>query len=189
MKATYLHAAGAVTLTFGIAACIPSTTPPAPTPPPVVAPAPTPTPTPAPPPPPVVNEPEYQSYLDAPQTEGTWEYGSFPFGSQALFNTRDGATTFAINCIAADRRITFLRPVASSSARQMQVSAETVTRGLTAQPAPDGAAGVTVSLSPSDSLLDAIAITKGRFAVETDGMRTLYLPAWAEVSRVIEDCR
>jgi len=39
------------------------------------------------------------------------------------------------------------------------------------------------------ALLDAMALSKGRFAVELEGEAALYLPAWAEVSRVIEDCR
>ena len=38
-------------------------------------------------------------------------------------------------------------------------------------------------------LLDAMAITRGRFAVEVEGEPGLYVPAWAEVTRVIEDCR
>ena len=48
---------------------------------------------------------------------------------------------------------------------------------------------VAADLEPSDTLLDAMAITKGRFSVEVEGTDTLYLPAWVEVSRVIEDCR
>ncbi|MGE5953581.1 MAG: hypothetical protein ACM308_08200 [Qipengyuania vulgaris] len=44
-------------------------------------------------------------------------------------------------------------------------------------------------MAPKSPLLDAMALTKGRFAVETPGLPTLYLPAWAEVTRVIEDCR
>mgnify|MGYP006891167444 CR=1 FL=1 len=43
-------------------------------------------------------------------------------------------------------------------------------------------------LNATDPLLDAMALTKGRFAVEV-GAAKLYLPSWAEVSRVIEDCR
>jgi hypothetical protein len=34
-----------------------------------------------------------------------------------------------------------------------------------------------------------MALSKGRFAVEVDGEAPLYLPSYAEVSRVIEDCR
>ena len=49
----------------------------------------------------------------------------------------------------------------------------------------EGAAG----LPARDPLLDAMAFSKGRFAVEVAGLPTLYLPSWIEVSRVIEDCR
>jgi hypothetical protein len=34
-----------------------------------------------------------------------------------------------------------------------------------------------------------MAYSRGRFAVEINGLPTLYLPSWAEVGRVIEDCR
>ena len=58
---------------------------------------------------------------------------------------------------------------------------------LTAQS--DGAGGAVVSLVPTDPLLDAMAFSRGRFMVEMPGAPVLYLPAWPEVSRVIEDCR
>jgi len=38
-------------------------------------------------------------------------------------------------------------------------------------------------------LLDAMALARGRFAVEVAGYPALYLPNWAEVARVVEDCR
>lgn len=44
-------------------------------------------------------------------------------------------------------------------------------------------------LPASDPLLDAMAFSRGRFMVEAPGTVPLYLPSWAEVSRVIEDCR
>jgi len=40
-----------------------------------------------------------------------------------------------------------------------------------------------------DPLLDAMAFSRGRFVIETAGAPRLVIPAWAEVSRVIEDCR
>ncbi|MDG2003332.1 MAG: hypothetical protein P8J20_08375 [Novosphingobium sp.] len=48
---------------------------------------------------------------------------------------------------------------------------------------------IAVTLPASDPLLDAMAFSRGRFAVETAGLPTLYVPSWPEVSRVIEDCR
>ena len=40
-----------------------------------------------------------------------------------------------------------------------------------------------------DPLLDAMAFSKGRFALEVAGLPTLYVPSYPEVTRVIEDCR
>lgn len=49
--------------------------------------------------------------------------------------------------------------------------------------------GVAVTLPARDPLLDAMAFSRGRFAVEAAGTAALYIPSWTEVSRVIEDCR
>jgi len=68
----------------------------------------------------------------------------------------------------------------------MRVLTETTSRVLDA--APDGGS-VAAVLPARDPLLDAMAFSKGRFAVEVAGLPTLYLPSWIEVSRVIEDCR
>ncbi len=71
----------------------------------------------------------------------------------------------------------------------MRIRTETTARSILANPVPGQSNLIAVRLRGSDPLLDAMAITKGRFAVETGGLQTLYLPAWAEVTRVIEDCR
>ncbi|MEE4288382.1 MAG: hypothetical protein V2J14_03350 [Erythrobacter sp.] len=187
MKATYALTAAALALTFGIAACVPSVTPPAPAPaPPPVAPAPTPTP---PPPPPPVTEPVYENWLDAPQTPGDWEYSRLASGSQAVFGNGDPATSLIVSCVMPERRVTLTRPIDTGAQRVMRIRTETVTRDLTATSAPGGTPATVASLDARDPLLDAMAITKGRFAVGLEGARTLYVPAWVEVSRVIEDCR
>lgn len=74
----------------------------------------------------------------------------------------------------------------TSGAQQITVRTESQSRTLPAIPTANGLAA---ELSASDRLLDAMALTKGRFAVEIAGIPTLYLPSWAEVTRVIEDCR
>ncbi len=48
---------------------------------------------------------------------------------------------------------------------------------------------VTVAIAARDPILDAMAFSRGRFAIETMGLPTLYVPSWSEVSRVVEDCR
>lgn len=40
-----------------------------------------------------------------------------------------------------------------------------------------------------DAAFDRIAFSRGRFAVEVPGAAPIAVPGWAEVSRVIEDCR
>ncbi len=72
------------------------------------------------------------------------------------------------------------------------IRTETTDRTLAAQVGvgPDAGPRFTIAtLQARDPLLDAMALTRGRFAVETKEMPNLYLPAWAEVTRVIEDCR
>jgi hypothetical protein len=45
------------------------------------------------------------------------------------------------------------------------------------------------ALSPRDTLLDWMAFSRGRFMVQSSGAPTLYVPAWPELARVVEDCR
>ena len=85
-------------------------------------------------------------------------------------------------------------PGASNPPGAMVVRTETQTRTLRTSAvlyhSPSPHVPVTEArLRADDRLLDAMALSKGRFAVEVDGMTALYLPSWAEVTRVIEDCR
>lgn len=192
MKAVYFHAAGAAALTFAIAACVagPDLPPPiiAPTPEPVSAPAPAPAP--AAQPLPTVQEPVYDSYLDAPQTPGTWGYVDEPGETLAFYGVGEDYR-FIVRCDKATREIGLGRVAqnASSAPRAMEITTETTKRILTANPINSTGRMVAATLPPRDPILDAMAITKGRFAVGVEGERTLYLPAWVEVTRVIEDCR
>jgi hypothetical protein len=52
-----------------------------------------------------------------------------------------------------------------------------------------GAPRLVGTIPARDPLLDAMAFSKGRFAVEVTGGAPLYVPAYPEVTRVIEDCR
>ena len=186
MKPIYTHFAGALALTFGVAACVPA---PRPAPPVQVRPTPAPAPTPV-----ATPAPVYDSWMDAPQTPGDWRYSS----PQAIFADPDpsgglpppGIPKFIMEC-----RGDAIRLMARSQARgpgTMIVRSESATRSLATQPmvAADGAVSFAYTDVPaSDRLLDAMALSKGRFAVEVTGAPTLYLPSWAEVTRVIEDCR
>ncbi|NVD44256.1 hypothetical protein [Qipengyuania atrilutea] len=177
MKPIYLHLTGALALSFTLAACIPSAPEPAPVP------TPTPTPAPAPPPPPTVVQPVYDNWMDAPQTPGDWTYRSESGSSLASFDPAN----VTLRCDRTNGQISLMRSVENGSSTAMTIRTETADRTLQAQQM--RGPQIVATLQARDPLLDAMALSKGRFAIETPGETTLYLPAWAEVTRVIEDCR
>ena len=193
MKATYLHALGAIALSFSIAACIPqaeqqapvSPPSPTPTPAPVIAPMPTPATAPS----PAVQEPVFEDYLDAPQTVGNWTYDKETGESFAVFGPAPAAPKVIIRCDLGSRLVGIGRFGVTASTAAMRIQTESANRVVDASSRESGAPLVAVELSAIDPILDAMAITKVRFSFGVEGMRTLYLPAWAEVTRVIEDCR
>jgi hypothetical protein len=138
-----------------------------------------------------VQEPVYQSYLDAPQTAGTWTYSDDPGETLAAFFETGNDIEFVLRCDKATGMVRIGRFISSpdTANRLMRITTETSTRQLQARPVANAVLVAAAELDPRDPLLDAMALTKGRFAVEVEGERTLYLPAWAEVTRVIEDCR
>lgn len=133
-------------------------------------------------------------YLDAPQTPGSWSYVDQPRETLALYETTEFQALFALRC-SPDRTLQMARLVTKAdsgefaSERVMRVTAETTSRLLATAIVPGQDAAHMAELDPGDPLFDAIAITKGRFMVEVEGETPLYLPAWVEVGRVIEDCR
>ncbi len=128
--------------------------------------------------------------MDAPQTPGDWTYQPASPHSYALFGTDQARATFLMRCDRANRTVTLLRVSNQPNAQPMQISTETTTRLLSASPREAlGRRVMAADLPATDPLLDAMAISKGRFAVQTGGEATLYVPSWPEVTRVIEDCR
>ncbi|MGB7409474.1 MAG: hypothetical protein WA908_13300 [Pontixanthobacter sp.] len=170
---------------FVIACCAPAPAP-APTPQPVQQPIPAPT-------PPVAVVPQFENWLDAPQTPGDWRYVQEPGETLAVFGTGASDTQFAIVCRRASNVIGLVRPQAAQntdqSVRPLIIRTETAERTVSAEPQSGPDPRLIAQLQPRDPLLDAMALSRGRFAVQTVGMPTLYLPAWPEVTRVIEDCR
>ena len=155
-----------------LAACVPR---PEPTPAPTPAPAPTPTPVATPSP-----VPTYSSWMDVPATPGDWNYASglARFADQLMLRCDRAAGVVEIN-----RAGTAALPV------QMIVRTEAMERGIAAQPTESDPAWIRARVPAHDPLLDAMAFSKGRFAIEVAGLPTLYVPSYPEVTRVIEDCR
>ncbi|WP_228244062.1 hypothetical protein [Porphyrobacter sp. GA68] len=181
MKPVYARLTAALVLTFGVAACVPrAAAPPAPAP---AAPAPTvlpPAPGPA---------PAFSNWKDAPRTLGEWRYAPAPGGGTALYADPGRGTRFTLRCDRSQRQIVLEQPGQASGAVPVVVRTDALNRTLAGQAVPGQAGGVRVTLPATDPLLDAMALSRGRFAVEAAGQPPLYLPSWPEVTRVVEDCR
>lgn len=157
-----------------VAACSERPTPP---------PAPTPSPAPAPRPAPVAPTP-HVDWRQAPITPGDWRWGME--GGQSVARFAGGE--LVLRCDARGTSVTLLRSGRGpGGAVPVTVQTSKLDRQLTGR-AQDGG-GVAVTLPVHDPLLDAMAFSRGRFAIEVSGQPTLYVPSWPEVSRVIEDCR
>lgn len=179
MKPIILRAAAALTLTFAIAACVPRTAPPPrPAPSPVATPAPVVTPP----------APTFSNWMDAPATPGNWTYQPAQGGSAAIFGEPGLRPRLTLRCDRSQRRVHLEQP-GGNAAENVIIRTETSTRTIASTTTAGSEPVVRTSLPAGDRLLDAMALSKGRFALEVPGSPTLYIPAWPEVTRVIEDCR
>lgn len=148
-------------------------------------PVPTAAPRPVPPPAPVRAPADWR---DAPATPGDWTYQSGPV-TMARFGTMGTSPLLSLTCDRAGGAIVLNRAGAAAGSLPMTIVTTTLTRQFSAMPVAAAAPTLAVSFTPRDPMLDAMAFSRGRFAVEVSGLPTLYLPAWPEVGRVIEDCR
>lgn len=125
------------------------------------------------------------AWADLPATPGDWRWSQE--GGQSVARFASGR--LVLRCDLATRSVRIERsepgaPAAGSATLTLRT--QTQTRALSAVPQ---AGALAASLGARDPLLDAMAFSRGRFAVEGGGMPALLVPSWTEVSRVIEDCR
>ncbi|WP_159870227.1 hypothetical protein [Novosphingobium sp. 9U] len=129
--------------------------------------------------------PTPKGWADFPATPGDWHWSNEGGRSTARFaNGR-----VVLRCDPVQRTVRIERNesgVASRAPATLRIVTQTQTRAFNAVPQ---AGAYAVDVPARDPLLDAMAFSKGRFAIETTGLQTLYVPSWTEVSRVIEDCR
>lgn len=171
-------------LALALAACAPAAkAPPAPV---ASAPAPRPKPArPAPAPAPVSGLiPD--DWMDAATTPGQWRYETILGGTAATFVGNDASALARLRCERGSKTMILALTSAAARSPAVEIRTETQTAALPLA-VRDGRAEVV--MRGDLPLLDAIALSKGKFAIGAEGMLPLYLPSWAEVSRVIEDCR
>ncbi len=186
MRITF--AFSAILLAAGCSGVVPAPTPaPAETQVPTPPPAPTPAPAPSPTPPP---EPMRGVWTDWPLAKGNWVYRADERGSIALFGPPNMEATFLIRCDQGRNQLFLSREgVVPETGAQMTLRASS---GMQSYPARNSGGPLdyaAIALPVTDYMMDRIAFSRGRFAVETTGLRSLAIPIWPEFTRVVEDCR
>ena len=123
----------------------------------------------------------------SPVSPGSWSYRALVGGSEASFIDATGRARMVIACGKVTRLVTLSR-ISSAPASNLSFWTSSMSRNLPSRF--DQLAGrVIAQVGASDALLDAMALSRGRFAVSMPGSPALVLPVGAEVDHVVEDCR
>lgn len=126
---------------------------------------------------------QQEGWRARPLTPGGWTYRAEAAGSSTQFGTGSG-TRVVLRCLLPAQTMTLW--VAGGSAGTMTVRS---TAGIINWPVQSADRGATATLGARDPGLDRMIGSRGRFSIEAPGAEPLTLPVWAEVARVIEDCR
>lgn len=159
----------------------------------VAKPPPRPAPAPAPPSPPAVAlpaAPPRQDWRDVALTPGTWTWRRAASGaSLAQFGVAGEGAVLALRCDLAGRAVIVSRAGTSAAPGTMTFTTSFGPFTIAATPGGGDPPAIVARLAARDPRLDQLAFSRGRFLVEVAGQDRLVIPAWPEVSRVIEDCR
>jgi hypothetical protein len=131
--------------------------------------------------------PPTPDYSTAMPRAGSWGYAPLAGGSSARFVDTSGTARLVIQCTMATRQVTIALTSAAPAAT-LSVWTTSLTRVLPARFEPN-AMRVAAHVGARDPLLDAIAFSRGRIAVDMPGSVAVVAPAAPEAARVIEDCR
>ena len=126
-------------------------------------------------------------YSIATPLGGNWSYVRTADGSEATFLDSANRVQLGIHCTRTARTVTVFKP-ASAAAPFLNVWTSGQQR--MAPSAFNPATGrLSATIKAWDGLLDAMVFSRGRIAVGVSGGVAVVVPSWAEISRVVEDCR
>jgi len=125
---------------------------------------------------------------DWPFTPGNWTYRRDGRSSVAQFGAPGRNPTINFRCDAENRRVTLSREASALNAR-MVIRTSSMTKTLAATASDANPAYLAADIAATDPILDAMAFSRGRVLVEMEGQQPVILPSWAEITRIVEDCR
>ncbi len=128
-------------------------------------------------------------WRDAPASPGNWYWRKEGNRSIAFFTSDPKMPSYGgfwLVCDPAARQVELRFTSPKLDDTIMTVVTTSMQKTL---PAKRSGWEVVAVVPANDPLLDAMAFSRGRFMVTVLHDTPRYLPAWPEVSRVIEDCR
>ena len=135
----------------------------------------------------VTTQPAQMDFSYWPVSPGAWTYRAVTGGSEAAFVDGAGATRMVIACGKLTRLVTLSR-ISAAPASSLSFWTSSDSRNLASRfDQPSGR--IIAQVGGMDPLLDAIAVSRGRFAVSMPGSPALVMPAGTEIAHVVEDCR
>lgn len=128
---------------------------------------------------------------DAWASNGDWVYRQDDRGSIALFGEAGKDAEFMLRCDKDRRRIFMSRRIFMDNGQTlaMEIRTSAALKRFSLRPTGSKPPYVAVELDPREPHLDAMAFSRGKFLVSMEGAPNLIVPNWAEVGRVVEDCR
>ena len=126
-------------------------------------------------------------YSYSPISPGAWTYRTVTGGSEATFVDGTNTARMVVACGKVTRLVT-LSKISGAPAATLSFWASSAMRDLPARFDLNSKRVIT-QVNASDSLLDALVFSRGRFAVSMPGAPALVVPAGTEVAHVVEDCR
>ncbi len=157
----------------------------APPPPPAPQPVPAPKPEVA---PPVQPPPRTAEWIDWPLAAGDWVYRRDERGSIGLFGASGKNAIVTLRCDTQRRRI-YLGREGAGRGGNMVVRSSSSMKEFAAIPTGATPAYLASEIMPNDPILDAMAFSRGRIAIQVTGEPSIAIPSWAEITRIVEDCR
>ncbi|MDX3910265.1 MAG: hypothetical protein QHC67_10655 [Sphingobium sp.] len=132
--------------------------------------------------------PPSREWRDWPLTAGAWRYQAEGASTTAIFGVTGAPAVLTFRCELPTRRIIFV-PGTAPGAGQMTVRTTFGSVQWPLQPSPASSPQFIAVRAAGDAALDQIAFSRGRFLIEVPGASPMVLPTWAEITRVVEDCR
>ncbi|MBO9574818.1 MAG: hypothetical protein J7494_03690 [Sphingobium sp.] len=140
-------------------------------------------------PPPPALPPPPKAWDVAPLSEGDWHYRQDGTQTMAWFGPSDAKIALTITCNKASRQIALSRSGNGGGATTMIIRTSFGDLNWAATPGAGSFAEMIAVRPARDIGFDWIAFSRGRISVEAPNLPRLIAPAWADISRVIEDCR